>query len=139
MKQLLVITAYQFSSDDIGKLKEGVPNYLISKHLPRFCLTDSNTVTDSESYLQFVTSGEKKFHLFDINFASSYIQETIDQIGAYDFFRVLKTDYVGILSKLKLNSYGDYKKTIPTQSILVLEIEFNDEDYSLTFDKILEL
>lgn len=136
MKQLLSLNFFKFSEKDIYKIKSKVPtSEHLFRRLPEYCLT-STGITRSEEYLQFVglnedmSSSEPRYIMFDINYASSYLEEELSNSGVEWLFKQynIKLNYKSLVTGYKMNTPSDIMKE---ETLLVFDIDYSDEDLFL--------
>jgi len=130
MKQLMAVTAWEFTGDEIGKLRKlnnGFTKWY--EHLPKYTLnTITGEIVEVYYYLQFIEFGEEKYLLFDIPFISNLLSEELG--GGVDFIE--KIDFRPIFSKFNKHNFEEYHRMIPNMEYLVFDLIYSQSGWEVT-------
>jgi hypothetical protein len=130
MKKLLPIFLYEFTGDEIGKIKNknnNVENYYLKK-LPKYTLNTNGNIIEAEYYLQFIEEGTNRYYLFDIDIVDRQLQEDINCSGIDE---ILKFDYRNIFENLFSYTYEDFGRILESPNYIIIDVEYLCSGYGI--------
>jgi hypothetical protein len=123
-RQIVAFSVVKATGNDIGEMKTENHQFRYKgSSLPTWCLNiKTGTLQYTESYLQFVNSGDEEYILFDVIYSDSLISEEISNMGLDDLIE--KYDYRKIFSNFKIRAFKDAWKHINSYIRVVYSLHY---------------
>lgn len=133
---LLAVKVYEFTGEDIGKLRRQYEHdrYLDSI-LPKYTYntnTNSGTLIDAPSFLQFIEDGDEKFILFDVSTVDELLEEEISTGGLDGLLKDI--DLRPWIEKFKKYTYDDFNRCLDSAEYLIIGLEYVGGGYYNEFE-----
>jgi hypothetical protein len=121
---LLAVEIYEFTGDEIGKLKNKHHNQrdFFEYHMPKYCLIKNGTIGNASDYLYWVESGEEKYILFNMDTGDRLLAEEISNAGLESLLE--NFDVRPIFENLGKSYYEEYNRTIPSAEYIIIELAY---------------
>lgn len=137
VKCLLNVIVYEFTGDEIGKLKEKYinKNRFYEEVLPPYCLNSGGSIERSADWFQWIDRGEDKYILFDAQTTDRLLADEISNGGLEQIFDDIKLK--SIFESFQKCGFEDFNRSTLLSQYLVIELRylthFNGEytDYSM--------
>jgi hypothetical protein len=125
-KCLLAVEVYEFTGEDIGKLrKQYKHDRYLDKILPKYTYntnTNCGTLIDSPGFLQFIEDGDEKFVLFDVSTVDPLLKEEMSMGGLDGLLDDI--DLRPWIDKFTKRTYDDFQRCFDSAEYLIIGLEY---------------
>jgi hypothetical protein len=141
-RTLLDVEVFEVTGEELGELRAIAKHdpFLERNVLPDFCVGENGKVRRTESYLQWVETGEEKYLLFNATTSDKLLGEEISNAGFPELVKEFDFNYI-LLTFTKHKLKNRFLQ-IPPSEYLVIDLQyigggsFYDDDVDLAVDVI---
>ena len=123
-RTLVDIELYEVTGDELGELRAIAKHdrFLERNILPDFCVDENGKVRHTESYLQWVETGEEKYTLFNATTSDKLLGEEISNGGFPELVNEFDFNYM-LLTFTKHKLKNRFLQ-IPPSEYLVIDLQY---------------
>lgn len=123
-KCLLAVDVYEFTGDDIGKLRK-VYNHdrYLTSILPKYTFNkEYGNIVDADGYLQFIDEGDERFILFNLETLDPLLKEEISNSGLDSLLK--ESNIRSYIEKMNIKNAEQFQRSLTSLEYLIIEIEY---------------